>query len=85
VTDISLSEQTLEIVMRGGRARWRIENETFNTLSRHFEHRCIYHLAHLIDQLQGLSCKIFQQAQKGKTTFGSNFMHCFLVSVFPIG
>lgn len=32
VTDIPLSEQTLEIVMRGGRARWRIENETFNTL-----------------------------------------------------
>jgi len=32
VTDILLSEQTLEIVMRGG--LWRIENETFNTLSR---------------------------------------------------
>jgi hypothetical protein len=24
-TDIPLSEQTLEIVMRGGRARWRID------------------------------------------------------------
>jgi len=41
VTDIPLSEQTLKIVMRGGRARWRIENETFNTLKNqgyHFEH-----------------------------------------------
>jgi hypothetical protein len=80
VTDIKLSKPTLEIVMRGGRARWRIENETFNTLKNqgyHFEHNfghgkqhlssVLAHLmllAFLIDQLQGLSCKVFQQAVK---------------------
>ncbi len=84
VTDIPLSEQTLEIVMKGGRARWRIENETFNTLKNqgyHFEHNfghgkqhlssVLAHLmllAFLIDQLQGLCCKLFQQA---KTKMGS--------------
>jgi len=74
VTDILLSEQTLEIVMRGGRARWHIENETFNTLKNqgyHFEHNFghgkqhlssvfahLMLLAFLIDQLQGLCCKL---------------------------
>ncbi|EDN67849.1 transposase [Beggiatoa sp. PS] len=80
VTDILLSEQTLEIVMKGGRARWRIENETFNTLKNqgyHFEHNFghgkqhlssvfahLMLLAFLIDQLQGLCCNIFKQALK---------------------
>ncbi len=32
VTDIPLNPGTIEIVMKGGRARWKIENETFNTL-----------------------------------------------------
>ena len=78
VTDIPLSEQTLETVMKGGRARWRIENETFNTLKNqgyHFEHNFghgdkhlssvfanLMLLAFFIDQLVGLSCNVFQQA-----------------------
>ena len=32
VTDIELTEETVEAVMRGGRCRWHIENQTFNTL-----------------------------------------------------
>jgi len=32
VTDIPISESNLMLLMRGGRARWKIENETFNTL-----------------------------------------------------
>ena len=32
VTDIELTDDTVESVMRGGRCRWHIENETFNTL-----------------------------------------------------
>ncbi|MDQ6962664.1 MAG: hypothetical protein Q9M28_09085 [Mariprofundaceae bacterium] len=64
--------------MRGGRARWKIENETFNTLKNqgyHFEHNFghgkkhlatvmahIMLLAFLIDQVQALSCEMFQQA-----------------------
>ncbi len=62
--------------MRGGRARWKIENETFNTLKNqgyHFEHNyglgeknlCLVFamlmmLAFLIDQTQQLSCKLFR-------------------------
>ncbi len=32
VTDIELTEETVEAVMIGGRCRWHIENQTFNTL-----------------------------------------------------
>lgn len=78
VTDIELTETTVFTVMRGGRARWRIENETFNTLKNqgyHFEHNFghghrhlstvmayLMLLAFLIDQIQGLCCQLFQTA-----------------------
>ena len=32
VSDLELTAGSVEKVMRGGRARWKIENETFNTL-----------------------------------------------------
>jgi hypothetical protein len=32
ITDFELSEVNLLALMRGGRARWKVENETFNTL-----------------------------------------------------
>ena len=64
--------------MRGGRARWKIENETFNTLKNqgyHFEHNfghgnqylCTVFayfmmLAFLIDQTQQHGCAFFQAA-----------------------
>ncbi len=41
VTDIDLDRSLLLKFVRGGRSRWRIENETFNTLKNqgyHFEH-----------------------------------------------
>ena len=60
----------------GGRARWRIENETFNTLKNqgyHFEHNfghgyqhlsvvfaVLMMLAFLVDQVQQLCCPLFQ-------------------------
>ncbi len=66
--------------MRVGRARWKIENETFNTLKNqgyHFEHNyghgkqylantlgTLMLLAFLIDQSQELACRVFQQARK---------------------
>jgi hypothetical protein len=40
VTDIRVSKRNVYQLMRGGRARWKIENETFNTLKNqgyHFE------------------------------------------------
>ena len=66
--------------MRAGRARWKIENETFNTLKNqgyHFEHNfghgyinltdvlaVLMLLAFLIDQSQAMSCRLFQTAKK---------------------
>jgi len=62
--------------MRGGRARWKIENETFNTLKNqgyHFEHNyglgknylrmtfaMLMMLAFLVDQTQQLCCNLFR-------------------------
>ena len=41
ITDFILYQWNVGAIMRGGRARWKIENETFNTLKNqgyHFEH-----------------------------------------------
>lgn len=41
VTDIKVDEQNVTTLVQGGRARWKIENETFNTLKNqgyHLEH-----------------------------------------------
>ena len=41
VTDIEITKDNLAQIVRGGRARWKIENEGFNTLKNHG-----YHLEH---------------------------------------
>lgn len=80
VTDIEITEANAEALMRAGRARWRIENETFNTLKNQgygFEHNYghggnhlatvfahLMLLAFFIDQAQQRSCRLFQAAQK---------------------
>jgi hypothetical protein len=41
VTNLPMTHANLMTLMRGARARWKIENETFNTLKNqgcHFEH-----------------------------------------------
>jgi hypothetical protein len=41
VTDIAIDQSNIEDLVRAGRARWKIENETFNTLKNqgyHIEH-----------------------------------------------
>ena len=78
VTDIPITSDNMMQLMRGTRARWKVENETFNTLKNqgyHFEHNFGhgYHhlstvmvhlmmLAFLIDQIQQRCCVIFNQA-----------------------
>jgi hypothetical protein len=78
VTDIELSEKNVYQIMRGGRARYRIENETFNTLKNQgyqYEHNFGHGnkylssvFAHMmlivfyVDQLQQLGCKLFARA-----------------------
>jgi len=80
VTDLSLKKWTVGAVMRGGRARWKIENETFNTLKNqgyHFEHNfghgkknlsvnfaVLMMLAFLTDQIQQRAYSLFQAVLK---------------------
>ncbi|MCA1605083.1 MAG: transposase, partial [Acidobacteria bacterium] len=84
ITNLVLSARTVEKVMRGGRARWKIENETFNTLKNqgyHFEHNyghgeqhlatvlaLLMLMAFLIDQIQQRCCALFRQLWKGLGT-----------------
>lgn len=76
VTDLRVNKRNVFHLMRGGRARWKIENETFNTLKNqgyHFEHNyghgtqnlsvvfaMLMMLAFLVDQTQQLCCALFQ-------------------------
>jgi hypothetical protein len=79
ITDFVLTPDNVYAVMRGGRARWKIENETFNTLKNqgyHLEHNyghgeqnlsvvlaLLMMLAFLVDQTQQLCCPVFQAAR----------------------
>jgi hypothetical protein len=76
VTDLRVNKRNVFRLMRGGRARWKIENETFNTLKNqgyNFEHNyghgeqnlsvvfaLLMMLAFLVDQTQQLCCALFQ-------------------------
>jgi hypothetical protein len=78
VTDLTLTCENVYQIMRAGRARWRIENETFNTLKnqgynlghnyglgkKHLSAVFIQlmMLAFLVDQIQQLCCPLFQAA-----------------------
>ena len=80
ITDIFVTKENVHQLTRGGRARWKVENETFNTLKNqgyHFEHNFGHgkkHLSHVfgilmflaffIDQLQQRCCGLFQAALK---------------------
>jgi len=77
--DIEIDEANAEALMRAGRARWRIGNETFNTPENqgcgfgHNHGRGENHLAtvfanpvmlaFLIDRVQRRSCRLFQASQ----------------------
>ncbi len=83
VTDIPLNEETIEPVMKGGRCRWHIENQTFNTLKnqgydlehnyghgeKHLATNLAYltMLAFLVDQIQELCCPQFQEALRTRS------------------
>jgi hypothetical protein len=77
ISDLVLDKTSVPIVAAGGRARWKIENETFNTLKNqgyHFEHNFghgyehlsevltyLMFIAFLIDQVLQLCCEAFMQ------------------------
>jgi hypothetical protein len=79
ITDILITYENVYHIMRGGRANWRIENNTFNTLKNqdyHFSHNfghgyqnlstvfgLLMMLAFFVDQVQELSCHLFKKAR----------------------
>jgi hypothetical protein len=78
ITDLDVTEDNVFQFMRGARARWKIENETFNTLKNQgyrFGHNfglgkqhlsevfvLLMMLAFLVDQIQQMCCPLFQAA-----------------------
>jgi len=76
ITDFRITRGNARLLVRGGRARWKIENETFNTLKNqgyHYEHNyghgeqnlsvvfaMLMMLAFLVDQVQQLCCALFR-------------------------
>jgi hypothetical protein len=80
ITDLHVTCRNAWWFARGGRARWRIENETFNTLKNqgyHYEHNyghgqqnlsvvfaMLMMLAFLVDQAQQLCCPLFRAVWK---------------------
>lgn len=100
VTKLPLKEKHVYKIMRAARARWRIENETFNTLKNQgyqFEHNfghgrenlcsvmsMLMLLAFLIDQVQQLCCKVFQKARKHVGAFALLFEKIRQLSAYAI-
>lgn len=80
ITDFTITKENAMQIMRGGRARWKIENETFNTLKNqgyNFGHNyglgkknlsvvfvMLMMLAFLVDQIQQLCCPLFNALWK---------------------
>jgi hypothetical protein len=76
ITDLRVTKRNVFHLMRGGRARWQIANETCNTLNNqgyHFEHNYGHGEQHLsvvfamlmmracwVDQAQQLGCALFR-------------------------
>jgi len=87
ITDIKITNNNVEKLCTGGRTRWKIENETFNTLKNrgyHFEHNYGHgeknlsynfimsmFLAFLVDQIQEISCLSFRKLVKYLSTRSS--------------
>jgi len=80
ITDIELTVDNVIAVAKAGRARWKVENETFNTLKNlgyHLEHNYghgkkylasvfanLMMLMFLIDQIQEACCSLFKAARR---------------------
>ncbi len=79
VTDLSITANNVDQIVRAGRSRWKVENETFNTLKN--QGYCLEHnyghgkhylattlallmmLAFTLDQIQELCCSVFKAAR----------------------
>lgn len=77
ITNINITDENVEKLAKGARSRWKIENETFNTLKNHgynLEHNyghgkkdlsknliTMMFIAFYIDQIQQASCQRFKR------------------------
>jgi len=91
VTDLPITLENAKEIVRGGRSRWKVENETFNTLKNqgyNFEHNyghgkqnlstvfaMLMMLTFLLDQAQELSCPLFKAVHKKYTSRRSVWDH----------
>ena len=91
VTDLTITCDNASELVGGGRARWKIENETLNTLKNQgyqFGHNfghgqqnlstifaMLMMLAFLVDQTQELCCPLFQAVRKKRITRRSLWDH----------
>ncbi|MDF1518583.1 MAG: transposase [Lutibacter sp.] len=89
VTSFTVTDKNVFDLMRAARARWKIENETFNTLKNqgyNFEHNyghgnnnlcsvmaMLMLLAFLIDQVQWLCCDFYKKVKEKERTWYSVF------------
>jgi hypothetical protein len=80
VTDLKITRGNTRALVRAGRTRWKIENETYNTLKNqgyHFEHNfghgernlavvfaMLMMLAFLVNQVEQLCCPLFRAVWK---------------------
>ena len=85
VTNITVTKNNVYQLMQGGRSRWKIENETYNTLKNlgyNFEHNyghgkeylssvfCMLMIvAFLMDQIQEITCPLYRRARKKAGTY----------------
>lgn len=91
VTRLVVNADNIAKIARGGRCRWKIENETFNTLKNqgyHLDHNfghgqknlstvfaVIMLLAFLVDEVQQLCCPLFAQARQAFNTKKAYWNH----------
>ena len=89
VTDISVNKNNVVTLVKGGRARWKIENETFNTLKNqgyHIEHNfghgnhhlsmvffILNLLAFYVHQILELTDRLYQTVRYTKFTSRKEF------------
>ena len=90
VTNIPISLDNVYQLMKGGRSRWRIENETYNTLKNlgyNFEHNyghgkqhlitvftLLMMLAFFIDQIQEITSNLYRSAKISVGTYRGLWM-----------
>lgn len=98
ITDIKITKENSYKLMRSGRSRWKIENETFNTLTNqdyNLKHNfglgkknlstnfiLLMMLAFLVDQIQQLCCPLFKAVLENLR--GKKYLWQMMRSIFRI-